>query len=59
MEVVKLYRSDGVFASTRLREALQKSIAKGLSVEEMVNLFGAVEFIIQLNVAWELVGELA
>ena len=59
MEVVKLYRSDGVFASTRLREALQKSIAKGLSVEEMMNLFGEVEFIIQLNVAWELVGELA
>ena len=59
MEVVKLYRSDGVFASRRLREALQKSIAKGLSVEEMMNLFGEVEFIIQLNVAWELVGELA
>ena len=59
MVVVKVYRSDGVFASTRLREALEKSIAKGLSVEEMMNLFGAVEVILQLNVASELVGELA
>lgn len=59
MVVVKVYRSDGVFAPTRLREALEKSIAKGLSVEEIMNVFGAVEFIIQLNVAWELVGELA
>ena len=59
MVVVKVYRSNGVFASTRLREALEKSIAKGLSVEEMMNVEGDVELIIQLNVAWELVGELA
>ena len=57
--VVKEYRSVGVFASRRVREALEKSIAKGLSVEEMVNVEGEVEFIIQLNVASEFVGELA
>ena len=48
-----------MFASRRLREALEKSIAKGLSVEEMVNVEGDVEFIIQLNVAWESVGDCA
>ena len=48
-----------MFASRRLSEALEKSIAKGLSVEEMVNVEGDVEFIIQLNVAWEFVGEFA
>lgn len=48
-----------MFASRRLREALEKSIAKGLSVEEMVNVEGEVEFIIQLNVASEFVGEFA
>ncbi len=57
MVVVKEYRSVGVFASRRLREALEKSIAKGLSVEDMVNMEGDVEFIIQLNVASEFVGE--
>ena len=57
MVVVKEYRSVGVFASRRLREALEKSIAKGLSVEDMVNAEGDVEFIIQLNVASESVGE--
>lgn len=56
---MKEYRSVGVFASRRVREALEKSIAKGLSVEEMVNVEGEVEFIIQLNVASEFVGELA
>ena len=59
MVVVKEYRSESVFASRRLREALEKSMAKGLSVEEMMNVFGEVEFIIQLKVACEFVGELA
>ena len=48
-----------MFASRRVREALEKSIAKGLLVEEIVNVEGEVEFIIQLNVASEFVGELA
>ena len=54
-----MYRSVGVSASRRVREALEKSIANGLLVEEMVNVEGEVEFIIQLNVAWAFVGELA
>ena len=48
-----------MFSSRRVREALEKSMAKGLSVEEMMNVSGEVELMIQLKVAWEFVGELA
>lgn len=54
-------------ASTRVRVAFEKSMEKGLSVEEMVRLDAAElgsegdldSEMIQLKVAWELVGEVA
>ena len=68
--MVKVYRSFGVPASRRAREALAKLMEKGLSVEEIVRLdsvweedddveddWGEMEEMIQLKAAWAFVGE--
>lgn len=51
-------------ASTRVRVAFEKSMEKGLLVEEMVRLDSELELVsaaemIQLKVAWALVGDVA